>query len=331
MAVIFASSSAYDFTGNMTEYTGAAVSRDPDYSDSEIAIAFTSSVSNPWEIPNITPSGTLIWLHMRAWFPAESDNSGADGRWIDFYDSTGDAVGGIDCINGNLRVYVQPSITEFTGAAWSHTVETLYTLDILMECDGVNQTCTLYVDGVQVSTVTQAGTKGVTRRVDFITDDCKGISGGTPNGYFSEIIIDDADSTLGCRLHQARPDSTGTYSEMSGDIGDLLYYLDSASLASTATGERFSWNPPSYSGDLSNPSVRAVIGSVSFIGGSSGPPTLEQFLRVGGTDYYGDKHVGIASGVTNAQYTWALDPSDSLAWDIGDMGSFEVGVRSNTV
>lgn len=333
MAVIFATNSARDLQGNSVVYTGAAEARDTAYADEEVAVEVGGALVGDMAIPSWVfeqADYEELWLHFRMKTNSTISNGGSDGIFLS-------VTGGIfanslllDIDNGDIRA---EGTGAPNGAYWSPAGSTLYDIDLHMKCSPTTGVfLRLYVDGVLVSEATSASNRDYITSITFTMTDI-GQTGVAENIYFSEIIIDDAESTIGCRLHKAEPSTAGTYSEMTGAVSDIQDIDDGNVLIADANGERFSWNPPAYTGDVSSgTNVRAVIvqSNTKMAVDTLGPDKLSHFLRIGSTDYYSSQQTP-GGGNPSVNYTYfATDPSDGLDWDINDMGTFEVGIRAET-
>lgn len=327
MAVVFVGTSASDFVGGMSKYTGSAESRDTDYASEEIAADCRSNtIGDAFETPEISVSGNLMWIHFRVVFPTGSDFSSADGDFLHVEDASGDVLGGIDWQNGNMRALAD---TTEEGSIYSQSSGTVYTIDLKIDCSSGEQT-ELYVDGTLVSTASSSGGTSTPAVIKFKMNDMMGFGEPDRPMYISEFLVDDANTTIGCRVHTATADSDGTYTEMAGTYTAVQDASDTDTLLADADGERFSWNPPAYTGDVSGVSVRAVLVKSNVQTGVGGPNKFTPFLRIGSTDYYGTQEDPGSGVPIVSSYSWADDPSTSAAWDIADVDDFEVGIRAET-
>lgn len=327
MAVVFVGTSASDFVGGMSKYTGAAESRDTDYASEEIAAdCVSNSTGDAFETPEISISGNLMWIHFRVVFPSGSNSGSADGAFIHVEDDSGDVLGGIDWQNGDMRALADSNIE---GSAYSQSPGTVYTIDLKIDCSS-SKDVELYVDGLLVSSASASTGSATPAVIKFKMDDMLGVGNPSAPMYISEFLVDDANTTIGCRVHTATATSDGTYTEMSGTYTAVQDASDTDSLLADANGERFSWNPPTYTGDVSGVSVRAVLVKSDVQTGVGGPNKFTPFLRIGSTDYYGSQEDPGSGVPIVSSYSWANDPSTSAAWDIADVDAFEVGIRAET-
>lgn len=327
MAVVFVGTSASDFIGGMTVYTSTAQSRDTDYASEEIAAVCISNIAGGvFQTPDFTVAGNLVWVHFRMVLPTGSNGSSADGEVLEVRTAAGTVLGGIDLQDGNIRAKAS---TFIYGTAFSHTPGTVYTVDLKVDC-AAGYDVEMYIDGLLVSSAFTGTGARVPAVVVFSLEDMLGVGSTNADMYISEFMVDDATTTLGCRVHTATASTSGTYAEMAGSVSSVQDAFDSDFLLADADGERFSWNPPAYTGDVSGTAVRAVLAKTAATTASAGPDKFTPFLRIGGTDYYGDQ-VDPGSGVPIvSSYSWSTDPSTAAVWDIADVDAFEVGIRANT-
>lgn len=329
MAILFATTSILDFPdpGDAVQYLGAAQGRDTDYVDEEIELAAEGSQSYILPIPDFDSAPTELWFHFRIKLPANIDSTAADGKFFAMQNAFGQNLAQIDVDNGDFRCEVATT----NGAYWSPVAGGTYTFDIHLVQNGTTRSIELFVDGVSVSSASRSTTSSGIANVFIFSDDLGNLS--TPSAmYLSEFIIDDADSTVGCRLHLERPAVAGHHSEMTGSITDIMD-ADTDFLTAASDGLRQSYQTLGYSGDSSpGVTVRAVLAYARVKGAveGEGPHKFTPFLRIGTTDYYGAEINEGGAAPVGRWSQFLTDPSTGLAWDIADIGNWEGGVRVNT-
>lgn len=333
MAVIFATNTARDVLGDTVQFTGTAQARDTNYTDEEVEVTVGGVITGRMTIPNRIFEETdieEIWVHCRIKTNSTISNGGADGLFFTVQGGAFTNTLTLDLNNGDINAECSGGVN---GAVWSPVGLTVYDIDLHLKCSTTTGLfIRLYVDGVLVSESTSTSNRGPIRSVSFDMIDA-GQSGVSEEIYFSEIIVDDAQSTIGCRLHTAKPNTAGFYSEMTGSVTDIQDADDSNVLIADANGERFSWDPPAYTGDVSSgTNVRTVFvqSNTTMAVDGEGPDKLTHFLRIGSTDYFGTQELPGGGAPSLNQTNFDTDPSTGLDWDINDMGTFEIGIRADT-
>lgn len=325
MAIIFATSCARDLIGgNLSQYSGAAQSRDAAYSSEEIAVAVFSNVASGFVTPLHDTASTVVWYHFRMNTTVDPGSS-ADGLFAYFKDVNGAEIARIDCNNG---VFYAQASAGTVGLGYAPLAATTVTYDIRIESSGTDCYIDMYVDGALVSTSTSGANKLLPSYMDCQMDDVVGVGQDT-TFYLSEFIIDDAESTLGCRLCEMPATADGNYTDMTGDYTALADYDDGDDIRTDTALDKYSASHGAYGGDASPTAIRAVVVSTQVTPGFSGPPGFTPFLRVGGVDYFDSSVVLPAAAVGGAVAIWPLNPDDSAAWEVSDLAGFEVGVRAD--
>jgi len=326
MAIIHIATDNEGWENGMEFYGGAAKSRDATYTASEARVRLSSNVEGATPHFDLTETNTL-WWHFRTHLPDDSSGGAADGALIDFTGPDG-TVARIDVHNGNWRVAT--GTTNF-GSSWSFDEETAYTIDIYLLCDGTNTTITLYVNGSEVSSATTTSTNEGIDQILFSNFDTLGVSAsGDDYMYLSEILMDDADSTIGCRVQGMVLDGDGFHTEWTGTYTGLITKNDGNFIESDSAGERYSGTLEAYAGPNTGETIRGILAEIEIFPSTTGPGGVTQFLRIDGTDYYGTEQTFTDTRHQKAVDFFVTNPDTELAWTIADLNALEIGVRSET-
>ena len=328
MSIVFATPDKAGITGAGSTYTGSAKARDGALNASELTCRLVRN--GPGEQCQIdldtAPGGYAVAPLPRPLSDLGTDESTADGTWLSVRTAGGSSYFDLDHSDGN--VIARAGTT--SGSTWSPSVNTTYTIDLLCETDGTDHTISLYVDGLLVSTATRTNAnQDVMQQVFFNHSDIMGNTANSGDIYYSEIFIDDSDSTIGCHLATMAPASDGSDTDWTGDYTDLADTSDENYLTVGSTGQLQSWDPASYppARTLGRPS-RAVVAVADVLpGGSVGGFT--QYVDISSTHYFADSITFAGSRIANQSYIWGTNPATAGAWAISDFTGIEVGIRSD--
>lgn len=327
MAIIFATSVARDLEGNATPFTGTAVARDPAFASEEIIMPAVSNSSGiVATIPGLSGPFSNLWVHFRVVFPTGVTESSADGNFMSF-----GTLQMLDVQNGSIRTRARNGFSTVYGAEWTPVENQLYTFDVNVVNNGTTGHIRLYVDGALVSESLSSDTGAWTdvTGVDFDIEDMMGVSTGAGDLYFSEIIVDDADSTIGKRLALLPPSSAGTYSQWTGGPSDLDTLADNSYATTETADQSISYTPATYGGPTTG-NIDEVIVKSHLIPPAAGLTDFSHFLRVGGQNYQ-DAAQSLASGTYNVvSSVFSTNPNTGVAWDFADLTGLEVGLYSGT-
>lgn len=326
MSIVFATPDKAGITGAGSTYTGSAKARDGALNASELTCRLVrNGPGEQCQIDLDTALTDTLWLHFRVHFPTGTDESTADGTWLSVRTAGGSSYFDLDHSDGN--VIARAGTT--SGSTWSPSVNTTYTIDLLCETDGTDHTISLYVDGLLVSTATRTNAnQDVMQQVFFNHSDIMGNTANSGDIYYSEIFIDDSDSTIGCHLATMAPASDGSDTDWTGDYTDLADTSDENYLTVGSTGQLQSWDPASYPGPDAGETIRAVVAVADVLpGGSVGGFT--QYVDISSTHYFADSITFAGSRIANQSYIWGTNPATAGAWAISDFTGIEVGIRSD--
>ena len=213
-------------------------------------------------------------------------------------------------------------------------------INLYFKVDSSVGRCVVKVDGV-----TQIDFTGNTRNAST-NSNIDAIRVTIPNNAgnsFCDLVVNDATGTMNntypgdIACIRRLPNATGTYSEFVGSDGDSLNnYLNVDEAPSNDAdynyadvgGKRDSYNVENLpAGTLSVLGVRAVAKTAKTGAGVAG---MSVFVRENGTNTFGP-NVPLSTS-----FSWQGDalretaPSTGVAWDLDDVDSMEIGVRSET-
>lgn len=330
MAVIFATNSHKSIAGGRSFFYDGADFIDSNYTNSCIRMVSDSSKEN-----NVmgfgAPSGDEVWFHFRHWLASATSSSFADGDYLILEEADGTEVGGIYVSGGEMEAVAKGDTTVY-GSPFSISTATAVLIDVHVNVnDGGDLTVEVYFNGVLSSTATAANTGGKTApsRANFCyTDINANGSTSTNTFYVGEVIVDDADSTVGCRLAELEPDGDSTDTDWTGGHADISDGDDLTFILASSTGLDQSWTLSAYNGAGSPAEVRAVVNEYDAATTAAGPDTITPFLKISGTDYDNSNEVLGANYTGLARSVWAQNPATTSAWAVGDLASLVAGVRS---
>lgn len=326
MAIIFTTNSPEAFSLQPVRTT--AYPRDPDYTAHSLRFPVTPSTGN--EVASFAnfapPSGDVIWFHARISYPQSVkyiDN------FFEFQDANNNAVARLSIDSELLFVSARGDTTVGVSGSGVSDYAT-ETLDIKVEVNA-NITVEVYRDGLLDMTAIAANTggKGVPQVLKMLHNGA--LSTGTSyRPTYSELIVDDADSTIGCRLSELLPASDGAHTDWSGTGYASLSDFDNATfLSASAEDAKQTWGLSAYGGNPSPTQVRAVVQEAFAQTQNTGPKTLTPMARISSVDYYGGGD-DLGSGTSGlSRHVWATNPSTSTFWDISDLTSLETGYRAD--
>lgn len=269
------------------------------------------------------PSSDTVWYHTR--FKAGLNMAAAqDGYLVRIVDSSGDAVAGIDLLNGGLAPQAFGD-TNVTGGYSAQIGVAINTFDVSVVINGSGITTSLYIGEALISSAFAANTggKGVARRWDWTPEDSHG---NAAEHTFSEFIVAETD-TRGTRMTRLDPSTTfGNDSDFVGIAANLSDEDDSTGLSSGTAAERTSAPLDTLSG---SPTIGAVVAVARAIAGVTGPSKLKQYARISATNYDGTEET-LTQGKEFYVQNWEDDPSDALPWDTAGVNAIEIGLLSVT-
>ena len=289
----------------------------------------TRALVAPFSLPMKAPSGEL-WLGFR-YVPPSGDVAAmvAGAKFLEFRDASKALVAQILPTVGtpNYNAVANGDTTVSGTTAYVLAPAQVQWLDVRVAV-GANITIDFYQDGVLMSTATAANTAGKGKPVLVTFANAVMHSGyGARAWSYAHIAALDGVSTIGRRFVRRTPDLIGFYNQMAGSIDALKDNDIATRVASDTPGQRMSF---SLAGPAVPPSVIAGVHVKQVAqGGTTGPASTADFLRIGGVNY--DAAVAPVSTILPEPVyaSWALNPADSSAWTDLTLPT-EVGILSAT-
>jgi hypothetical protein len=328
MAILAVAALASDFGGTATSTT-TATGRDAAYSPSNIDIPVSSETSTFLALDRIDVAASgVVWVHFRLRW-GDTVDAQAGGNLFTARDAGGNAVAKIDMVNQQVSAVAFGDSTE-TGVYNTVTSNQEVTYDLMIDRSGATTIVSLYKDGSNFPESTAEAANfvgyGVPRDLIWEFDD---VTNASSTMYMNEVIVTDGEDTRLWRLATLEPDTNGTYNAWTGDVTELGD-LDPLTVATADTdGLQQSWNPSAYGGTVGP--LRAVCVGGRVKRGLVGLSQVEQFIRVGGTDYPGTVQ-GPASGGGSLTVldVWDTNPATLAPWASSALATIEGGVTAKT-
>ena len=318
-----------DLAGVAGRHFTTAGSFDASIDVNSLRYSGTNAVVAPFSFPIQAPSGDL-WLGFR-YVPPTGDvvSQVAGAKFLEFRDAAKALVAQILPTVGtpNYNAVANGDTTVTGATAYVLAPAQVQWLDVRVAV-GANITIDFYQDGVLMSTATAANTAGKGKPVLVTFANAVMHSGyGARAWSYAHIAALDGVSTIGRRFVRRTPDLIGFYNQMAGSIDALKDNDIATRVASDTPGQRMSFS-------LAGPAVAAsAIAGVHVKqvaqGGTTGPASTADFLRIGGVNY--DAAVAPVSTILPEPVyaSWALNPADSSAWTDLTLPT-EVGILSAT-
>lgn len=131
-----------------------------------------------------------------------------------------------------------------------------------------------------------------------------GIGNGTMVGHRTKTVVANANG--------AETDGTGSYTDVneSGINYSNFWELPTAGDARSVKSSARTLTNPAFDGVTVSGTLMRVD--------ASGPQQAKPFLRIGGTNYYGDTYA-LTTGWLQYQYTWLLNPATTAEWTASEV------------
>ncbi len=316
-----------DLSGVTGRHATTAGSFDASIDVNSLRYVDTRELVAPFSFPIQAPSGDL-WLGFR-YVPPGGDVTAmrAEAKFLEFRDASNALVAQVlpTAGTGNYNAVANGDTTVTGTTAYVLAPGQPQWLDVRVAV-GANITIDFYQDGVLMSTATAANTAGKGKPVLVTFANAAMHSGnGSQAWSYAHIAALDGVSTIGRRFVRRSPDLIGFYAQMAGSIDALKDNNISTRVASDTAGQRMSF---SLAGPAVPPSVIAGVHVKQVAqGGTTGPASTADFLRIGGVNY--DAAVAPVSTIQPEPVyaSWALNPADSSAWTDLTLPT-EVGILS---
>ena len=196
-----------------------------------------------------------------------------------------------------------------------------YVIDMGIQITGTTINLMLFINGFLVENYTAA--RGTRTKPTLLRMRPGCVSRQSPVAAFSEVIISDK-LTVGQRLFHLKQTSAGLYSQMTGNVSDLVNGATDVGLLATGSDQKSSWIPRAYTGPAGG--IEAVVTAIraNRVGGN--PSRLAPFLRLGSTDYEATPETIPIS--TTFSKSWLVNPATGVAWTTADLAGMQVGLVS---
>jgi len=280
---------------------------------------------------NVDLSGeSIVSFHFDYYAPTTS-SSLSDGEWMRWTTSNGTLKMYMDYSNGLLGMRVYDGAGGQTSSSFTYLfpVNTLVTVDLVYEDDGVNVTGTMYVNEVSVLSVTRAASgAAVMPQVALVTHTDIYNSGG--NAHYSQLIFAHGETTVGMKMERLDADSIGAHTDMSSTITEINDDDRGTGWSSGTNTDKNSYNLPTYTvptGRL----IHSLNAQSTVRIGTTGPVNIRPFVRISSVDY------DSAADWTPPQHqfgkhnaSWTVDPATTVAWTAAGISAAEVGFQVKT-
>jgi hypothetical protein len=152
------------------------------------------------------------------------------------------------------------------------------------------------------------------------------------NIALSEIIVDNADSTIGKRLATLIPNATGAMSEWNGTYADIdESELDMSDyISTTSINKKFTSNYSNLNIEFIDYTVDAVeLTSIMRLMGTSSVNDLQHVVRSGGSNYNSSNLALTKNGSVQTKKTmYLINPDTASKWLRTEVDGAEFGVES---
>ena len=331
MAITFLTNSIKDFNGGAWVTTAGRF--DSAYVDGCVRITAPGTSSQPVSFGHdVDLSGeSLVSVHFDLWMP-RTNSSGSDGEWGRWSAPNGQLMVYLDVSNGAFGVRCYNAAGGFTSSAfsWFPPSNTLTTIDIVYEDNGTTCTATLYADGVQQITVSQAASgAAIMPTVMQMTHNDMTLYTYEEIAY-SQVIFAHGETTLGMKMERLDADSIGTHTDMSSTITEINDDDRGTGWSSGTNTDKNSYNLPTYTVPVGRLIHSLNLQSTVRIG-TIGPVNIRPFVRISSVDYDSAADYTPPThqfGKHNASFT--VDPSTTVAWTAAGVGGAEVGFQVKT-
>lgn len=271
-----------------------------------------------------------VWVHANIVF--DNAGGGADDPFCVFRDiGAGQDIVNFSGLNGDFTIaYWNGSGTTEFNTFVSIPTDTLDTYDMRVFIDGSVGAFQLYQNGLLLGEVTGDTDFDslTTERIQFKPIDTN------IDTFFSEIIIDDAD-TIGQRLITLGVDGNGGETDWNGtvtDVDEVGPVDDGTSIDNDTDGEYETFTAEDVdSAFTAGYDVNAVIIASTAASDATGVSNMSHALRIDSTNYDGANLSGLTSSlVPGFQTIWATNPDTTNDWVVAELDDIEIGVLSET-
>ena len=271
-----------------------------------------------------------VWVHANIVF--DNAGGGADDPFCVFHD-IGEAqdIVSFSGLNGDFTIaYWNGSGTTEFNTSVSIPTDTLDTYDMRVFIDGSVGAFQLYQNGLLLGEVTGDTDFDslTTERIEFKPVDTN------IDTFFSEIIIDDAD-TIGQRLLTLGVDGNGANTDWNGDFNDVDEVGpvdDGTTIDNDTDGEYENFTATDVaSAFTSGCDVNALIIASTAASDATGVSNMSHALRINSNNFEGSNLSGLTSSlVPGFQTIFDENPDTTNPWTIDNLDDVEIGVLSET-
>lgn len=320
----------YLFAPNASQWWGGventtAAQFNSDYSSKCVGPTATNQPMGTWWKTPLTN----VWIHFEMYIDVFSLDTGDTGWLWRVLDDEARTIARLKLVTqGNVdnRLEISDNGSAFTnGSSFGSLPKTiLTTVDINVRInDTGNNVIDYYQNGLLVSTVSLAHSVA-TGIVAFQLSNYD--TGGRT--YLSEFAVADED-TRGLRFAHLPAAADGALTAWTGGFNQVQERADGQAISSTVNGDRQSFTLGTYGGPASPTAVRGVFVQSIAAAGASGVSRVDQFLRIGSTNYDAAADVAPVSGEPIIS-EWANDPSTAAPWLTTAFSTLEMGVEAVT-
>jgi len=198
------------------------------------------------------------------------------------------------------------------------------TFDIRLTQNGVNHIVDLFVNGILQGTATRANVVQVQLDVVRFTA-IPSNTIGQFDLYLSEMIMTDAEPTIGSRLASQRPTGVAEINTWAGTWASLADDDTGSGISTDVVGSRIAGQFETYNGTPTPVGIRAVVQANYYVDNASGL-LISSFLRNAGVN--DDTFDFEARDLSRVFTVWDDNPFTSAFWTVANLAAVRGGVRS---
>lgn len=299
------------------------------YLDSSMMIkgAGGGSALSPFEI-DLNASVSDLWLHFSfTTHGGTFSTSTLTGDFIYFLNAAGNKVAAIEKPSGREQLVINNparNILNTNNFIFPEANQTLI-FDYHLLITQTDITLKTHRAGVEIFSLT-APNNGVSpiTKIVFANYGLGRISDNFV--YFSEVIVTEAEPTLGMRLSKVNSGALGFYNEWAGDFNSLSDNNFNTAVVSEVPNQRQT-SQGTYIGPSSVYPIKLFTNT--FAGrGQNAPSNLQQTIRIGGVDYDTPSSPVSPLGFDNIASKSTINPATGIEWTTDDLNAIEIGFKS---
>lgn len=310
---------------SLSDAPGAIISTDTAKFDTEVCdfawhLPNTTSVGRFYTFSHEEAAGNVTWHHFAQISNAQL--AADDGALHKILDAGGNTIFIIDLVDGNMRLQVIGSTTEYSETA--PVPVTLTRFDIKIDfTTGI--TVDLHLDGSPLPTLS-VNTAGAGTRTKPVSTILQTVD--ADNVYVSEFYVADFD-TRNTRPVKQMPNAVGNYSAWNGGYAEMGDEDEMTAADGVTAGDKVSVNLETYPGPGSVGGIKMVVMKIVGSKGATGPQDIDPFVRIAGTDYSAG-NIGVTETPLSYYAEFANNPNTSVPWTTGDLDTTELGLEAKT-